>query len=174
VKTPMITKILKTIDAISEYSGRITSWICVAIVVVLCYETFARYLLDAPTVWAHVITMMMFGAICIMGLGYVERYGSHIRVDVVYRFFSPRVKAIVDVLQTIILLLPLLYYLLKVSIFWMIAAWAEHEVVRQSTWFPHAGPLRTVVVLGIAIYTLQSLGTLTRNILFLVKGERND
>jgi TRAP-type mannitol/chloroaromatic compound transport system permease small subunit len=140
----MITKILKTIDAISEYSGRITSWICVAIVVVLCYETFARYLFNAPTVWAHVITMMMFGAICIMGLGHVERYGSHIRVDVVYRFFSPRVKAIVDVLQTIILLFPLLYYLLKVSIFWMMRR-GRARGGRQST-VPTCGSFRTVVL----------------------------
>ena len=170
----MIKKILKTIDAISEYSGRITSWLCVLLVLMLSFETFIRYAFNAPTTWVYVITMMMFGAICFMGLGYVERYDSHIRVDVLYRFFSPRAKALLNVLQTIILLFPLLYYLLKVSIFWMIAAWAEHEVWRQSIWFPPAGPFRTVVVLGILIYGLQSLATFTRNILFLVKGERND
>jgi TRAP-type mannitol/chloroaromatic compound transport system permease small subunit len=133
-----------------------------------------RYVFNAPTVWVHVITMMMFGGICILGLGYVERYDSHIRVDVVYRYFSPRTKAILDALQSIILLFPLLYYLLKVSIFWMIAAWAEHEVWRQSVWFPPAGPFRTAIVVGLFIYALQSLATFTRNILVLVEGERND
>jgi len=166
-------RILKTIDAISEYSGRVTSWLCVVLVLVLCFETFMRYVFNAPTSWAHVTSMMILGTIILIGLAYTELYSGHVRVDVLYRFFPPRAKAILDVLGAAVLLFPLLYLLLKVSVGWAIAAWVEHEIWTISMWRPPSGPFRTIVVLGIFLYALQSLAVFARNILILI-GRKNN
>ena len=161
---------LKIIDAISEYSGRVTSWLCVFLVLVLCFETFLRYVFNAPTIWAHVMSMMLYGTIVFMGLAYTELYEGHLRIDILYRFFPVRVKSILDIAGAVVLCFPLIYFLLKVSVGWTIAAWVDHEVWTTTIWRPTAIPFRMIVVIGIFLFGLQSVATFVRDLLKLWKG----
>jgi TRAP-type mannitol/chloroaromatic compound transport system permease small subunit len=170
----MMKKMLKAIGKISEYSGKVTSWLCVVLVFALCFETFMRYVFNAPTSWVHLTSMMILGTIILIGLAYTELYDSHVRIDVLYRFYPPRAKAILDILGAAILLFPLLFLLLKVSVGWAILAWVEHEIWNISIWRPPAGPFRTIVVIGIFLYALQSLAVFARNILILIGRKSND
>ena len=167
-------RILKTIDAISEYSGKVTSWLCVVLVLILCFETFMRYVFNAPTSWVHVTSMMVSGSIILVGLAYTELYGGHVRIDVLYRFYPSRVRAILDLLGAAILLFPLLYFLLKVSVGWAIAAWVEHEIWTITIWRPATWPFRTIVVIAIFLYGLQSLAVFVRNMTVLLRRKSND
>ena len=62
--------LIKMIDLTSEYSGRLASLLCLAIVGSLTYETIARYTFNAPTSWSYDMTSMLFGAIAVLGLAY--------------------------------------------------------------------------------------------------------
>jgi TRAP-type mannitol/chloroaromatic compound transport system permease small subunit len=169
-----MSKILKIIDAIGEYSGRAISWLCAFLVLVLFCETFLRYVFNAPTIWAHVTSMNLFGTIVLMGLAYTELHEGHLRIDVLYKLFPLRVKAILDLAGAVFLLFPLIYLLLKVSVGWAVAAWVDREVWTTTIWRPSAIPFRMIVAIGIFLYGLQSVATFIRNILRLREGSNHD
>jgi len=163
--------LLKTIDSLSEYSGRGTSWFCVVLVLVLTYETTARYVFNAPTVWAHVTAMMLYGTIGMLGLAYTDLHEGHIRVDLIYAKLRPRGRAIIDVVLGLVILFPLLYVLFKVSIFYMMRAFATHEVIMESYWYPPASPFRTMMVVALFLFTFQSLARFIRDLYVLLRGK---
>ena len=163
-------RIIRTIETVSEYSGRWASWLCVVLVLVLTYETTARYVFDAPTVWAHVTATMLYGSIGMLGLAYTHLHDGHIRVDLLYARLSVKARAILDAVLSLIGLFPLLYVLIKVSYFFVVRSWAQHEVMMESFWYPPASPFRTMMLVGWILFTLQCLARFARDLAILRGG----
>ena len=103
----MMINIVRFIDSISELIGKTVRWACVALVLVLVYEVIARYVFNAPTIWAHETAVMLGGTVVALGWAYTHRHHGHVRVDVIYTHLSPRGKAFTDVLCAFFLLFPL-------------------------------------------------------------------
>jgi len=167
-------RILKTIDSISEYTGRAARWLCVAIVLVLTCEVIMRYAFNSPTEWAHLTAMMLWGSIGLFGLAHTHLYRNHIRVDVFYDRFSPKGKAIVDVIFTLLFGFALIAVFIYASFYWMRWSWTGNEVMTQSYWYPPAGPFRTVLLIGWSLFGLQTVAQFIRDLYLLIRGEPYD
>ena len=59
-----LTRIL---DAITRFVGRAVAWLIVPMVASLVYEVIARYVFDAPTLWAYDMTYMLYGTFFMLG-----------------------------------------------------------------------------------------------------------
>ena len=167
-------KILKTVDLISEYTGQIAKWFCLGLIIVLVYETTARYVFNAPTDWAQPMTMMLWGAITLLGLAYVQRHHRHIRVDVFYGKLSLRGKAIVDIVFSLLILFPLLFVLTRVAGTFMVQSVVRHEVMSETLWYPPASPFRTVLFVGFLLFILQSIAEFIRNLNIAIRNKPYD
>lgn len=167
-------RILKTIDLISEYTGRGARWLCVAIVLVLTCEVIMRYAFNSPTEWAHLTTMMLWGSIGLFGLAHTHLHHGHIRVDVFYDRLSPKGKAIIDVIFALIFDFALIAVFIYGSFFWMSRAWTGHEVMTQSFWYPPAGPFRTVMLIGWSLFGFQTIANFIRDFYVLIRGKPYD
>ncbi len=165
---------LRFIDATSEWTAKVISWLTVALVLVLVFDVVERYVFGGATVWAYETAVMLGGTIYIMGWCYVHRTREHIRVDVFYVHFSPRVRVIIDIAGTLILFLPLLYVMIDTSIYYMVRAWKIGEVLAETFWYPPAGPFRTMVVIGLFLFAFQIVAHLIRDFYQLVKGRAYD
>ena len=162
---------VRTIDTISEWMGQLTSSLTVLLIIVVCFEVTMRYAFNNPTDWVYDTATMMGGTIIALGWAYVHRHHGHIRVDVIYTRLSPRGKAVLDVVLTVLLFFPLmaaLTYITAVSL-WM--AFSMGEVLTESFLYPPAWPIRTLIFLGIVIFALQGVGQFIRDVYCLVRNE---
>ena len=162
---------LNVIDRISELLGSIVKWVVAILVLVGFYEVAARYLFGAPTVWGYEFMSMLGATIAALGWSYVEAQNSHVRVDVLYDRFSPRVKLIVDIAGALVFALPLFSVYLYVSFAWMVKAHKTKEVLTGSFWYPSAVPIRAIIFVGFTILFLQFLANFIRKIIILIRGD---
>jgi C4-dicarboxylate transporter, DctQ subunit len=65
--------------------------------VILLMEVFLRYVLNAPTVWAHEMSIFLCGVAFLYGGLFCAARDSHIRVVLVYDALSPRLRQVFDV-----------------------------------------------------------------------------
>lgn len=164
-------KILGFIDSISDSMAWLMKFFCYALVLIICYDVTMRYVFNAPTEWAFETAMMIGCTIYALAWTYTQRHNSHMRVDVIYARLSPRGKAIIDILGTVFVFLPLMAVLIQVSSTYALRAWKTGELSILTTWYPPIAPLRTVVLLGFILFGLQTLAKLWRDIYLLVKKE---
>ena len=75
-------RLTQALDAITRAVGRVTAWLIIPMVGSLVYEVFARYLFDAPTVWAYDMTYMLYGTFFMLGSAWTLQRGGHIRPTV--------------------------------------------------------------------------------------------
>jgi TRAP-type mannitol/chloroaromatic compound transport system permease small subunit len=98
-------RFLRVVDSISDWSGRITSYLVYVGIFVLSFEVFARYFFNAPTVWAHGYSQRIFGTYFVLIGAYTLLKGGHVRVDVVYVRLRARGKLILDMVNYMVLLI---------------------------------------------------------------------
>ncbi len=164
-------KILHIVDSINDRVGSISSWLLLALIFVILYEVIARYVFNNPTGWVFNSFRMINGALIVLGWAYAQRHNSHIRVDILYIRFSPRKKALVDVIGTGLFFLPLFGVLIVLagesvgrSYFFYMA--------RQQGSLPTVLTYQIIVLIGLCLFFLQFAARFTRDFYILLKGRQ--
>ena len=93
-----VLSFLRGIDAINLWTGKLLRFLILGIGGMLCYEVILRYAFNAPTIWAHELSLHVFGAYSVLGAGYVLFLNEHVRTDVIYARLSPTGRAIFDLI----------------------------------------------------------------------------
>ena len=116
-------KFLLAIDRISTVIGQTFSWFIVALTLMISWEVFSRYVLDAPHPWAFDVMIMMYGTVFMMAGAYTLSKNGHVRGDVLYGFFPPRLQAGLDLTLYILFFIPgvfALAFCLCVCLRWLV------------------------------------------------------
>jgi len=164
---------VRAIDALSGYAGGLAKWFCYALILIIVYDVTMRYVFSAPTMWAFETAMMLGGTVYALAYAYTHRYHGHVRVDVIYMRFSPRVRAAIDVLGTFFLFFPLLGFIIHASFALTWRAWAIGETSDITYWYPPLAPFRTAVLLGFCLLALQAIAHFIRDLYILAGKELN-
>ena len=117
-----MAKTILGIDLFNLRVGQIACWLTVPVFASMFYEVIARHFFNAPTMWAYDISRMFAGAMFMLGAGYALSKGVHIRADFMYRKWSIRRQASID------LALYLLFYFPGLTG----AAWACYKYAHKS------------------------------------------
>ncbi len=168
-----VTRYLVIQDGLSEFVGRAISWLTLAMITVLMIEIIFRYFLNAPTIWAHESSTMLYGAFCILAGSYTLRHRGHVRSEVIYGLLPPRGKAFCDVI-TFTLGAIVLGVFLNMAIEFAANSWARQEISNRSIWRPYIYPIKTVIPIAVGLLLLQNLAELLRSFLTLIGVEIDD
>lgn len=170
----IVRALLRVIDLISEWTGKLFSWLCIVLIAVMSYEVLMRYVFDAPTIWSFQVSAMLGASFYAMGWAYVHKHNSHIRIDIFYTRLSPRKKAIIDVAGTLLLFIPLFIVLTDVAVSTAWHSWLRNEKMYETHWYPPAAPLRTIVAIAICLFSLEAGARFIRDLYLLVRNKPYD
>lgn len=156
--------VLLTIDRISGSFGLLAGWIVLPLILATVYEVMSRYLFNAPTIWAYELGYMLTGANFLLGSAFTLREKAHIRIDVLYTQFNPRVKAAVDTAGYLLLFLPLGFWLSYRLAIYAFDAYSSGQLSGESAWNPVIWPFRVVFFTGFLLLSVQALAELIRSV----------
>jgi len=138
-------KLLLTIDKISTFVGKMFSWLIVTLTFLITYEVFSRYALSAPHAWAFDAMIMMYGTLFMMAGAYTLSKNGHVRGDVLYGFFPPRLQATIDLTLYIVFFLPGVTALCWAGYKYAGESWAINEHSNITAEGPAIYPFKTVI-----------------------------
>jgi TRAP-type mannitol/chloroaromatic compound transport system permease small subunit len=161
--------VFRAIDLTTEWTARLISWLCVALVLVLTYDVVMRYVFGGATIWAYETAVMLGATIYVMGWAYIESKREHIRIDILFMRLPSRAQLVIDIIGNLVFLLPLLVVMINTSVFYMLRAWRIHEKLAETFWYPPAGPFKTMLVVGLSLFALQSAVQVIRNLYLLIR-----
>jgi len=165
-------KLVQVFETISEWTGKVTMWFSLFLVLMLTWEVFMRYGLGRPTIYSYEISTMMGVTIAAGGLAFAHKYHAHVRVDVLWKNLSPRGRAIADVIGAFLFFFPFVSVIVYISGKWALRSLLEHEILTQTYLYPPAWPIRTVMLLGFFLFIPQGVAKLIRDVYLIAKGEQ--
>ncbi len=97
---------INVIHRIMGWLGNIASLLLIALVLIMALNVAARYAFSASSIGLEELSWHFYAAIFLLGIPYAMKSGAHVRVDLFYERFSPKTKAMVDLIGTLVFLLP--------------------------------------------------------------------
>jgi TRAP-type mannitol/chloroaromatic compound transport system permease small subunit len=166
-----LLRVVRAIDGLSLWSGRLFCWLVVPLVLALTYEVFARYVFHAPTIWAYDVAYMLYGTHFMLGAAYTLYRGGHIRTDLFYQNWSVRTRGRIDAT------LYLLFFFPGIALFlWMgyqeaWHAWEIREVSDASPWRPILYPFKAVIPVALLLLLIQGVAEFLKSAYAAIHGE---
>src|SRR4051812_28963277 len=93
-------------DRFNTAVGRAAPWCALAIVLFGLAVVLMRYVLGVGSIWLQETIIYAHAALFLLAAAWTLKEGGHVRVDVFYASAAPRVKAWIDLLGVLLLLLP--------------------------------------------------------------------
>lgn len=137
--------ITRFIDGLSELTGRIIAWLTLGTVLLTFTVVVLRYGFDTGSIALQESISYLHAAVFMLGAAYTLKHDGHVRVDILYRRLGERGKAWVNLLGTVLLLLPVCAFILMASWEYVAISWRMHEGSQE------AGGLDAVFLLKTAI-----------------------
>lgn len=169
-----LLRIAHALDPIAIWSGRITAFLIVPMVLGLSYEVCARYLFNSPTLWAYDMTFMLYGSFFMLGASYTLQGKAHIRTDSLYADWSPRQQGWVDVVCYLVMFLPFVAVFLWTGWGYFEKSFVTSERFVSSPWMPLAWPFKAVMPLTGLLLALQGISELCKSLHAALNGEWPD
>lgn len=158
-------------DAVSAWFGKTFAWLIVFMAVGTGYEVFVRYVLNSPTVWALDVSFIMYGTLFMMGGAYTLSRRGHVRGDFLYRLWSTRWQARVDLVLYFLFFFPGVLALILAGWKYAGRSWSYGEVSVSS---PAGIPIyqfKTVIVVAGILLFIQGIAEVFRCIHCIRTGE---
>ena len=163
--------LLLFIDKVSTWIGQFFSWLIVALTFMISWEVFSRYVLDNPHAWAFDVMSMMYGSLFMMAGAYTLSKNGHVRGDVLYGFFPPRLQAWLDLTLYILFFIPGVVALAYAGYGFAAESWAINEHSNITADGPPVYPFKTILPLAGTFLLAQGLVEIVRCIVCIQQGE---
>ena len=161
-----LLKLSRGIDRLSGWIGRTLSWVALALVALGVINVIGRYLgaqlgmqlssnalLEAQT--------QAFDLMFLLGACYLLRHDGHIRIDIIHGRLSPRAQAWIDIVGTLVVLIPFCLLLMWLGVGYAGDAWSRMEVSPNPGGLP-LYPIKTLIPLAFGLLLLQGVSELIK------------
>ena len=157
------------IDSFSEMVGKVCSWFVVLMVLITFTVVVMRYGLNMGSVMLQDVVLYLHGGLFLLGSAFALKRGSHVRVDIFYRDFSEKRKALVDLIGNIVFLQPVCWAILLFSWGYVEFSWRIMEVSPEPDGLPFVYMQKSLLVVLAVFLALQSLSEIIKSVLTLKK-----
>lgn len=157
----------RAIDQLNETVGRSVAWLTTVLVLVIGYDVAARYLFNTSSAGVVELEWHLFSFIFLLGAAYALKHDRHVRVDVFYQSFTIRQQAWVNLIGTLLFLLPFCYVILVESWQFTVNAWSMQEGSPDPGGLPARYVVKAAIPIGFLLLLLQALSLLFTSLLTL-------
>jgi len=161
------TRFTDAIEWVNVRVGEFVAYWAVLSVFAYYYEVIARFAFNSPTNWVHESMFLMYGMQYMLAGAYAYHADQHVRVDVIYVKFSPRGRAIADIITS------LFFFIFILTLLWTGSKFAMDAIgnseVSFTEWSVQYWPVKLMIPIGAALLALQGLARLIKDIVFVTR-----
>ena len=167
----LMQNLLLFIDKVSTWVGQFFSWLILLLTLMISWEVFSRYFLDNPHAWAFDVMSMMYGSLFMMAGAYTLSKNGHVRGDVLYGFFPPRLQAWFDLTLYFLFFIPGVFALAYAGYGFAADSWAINEHSNVTADGPPVYPFKTILPIAGVFLLAQGIVEIVRCIVCIQQGE---
>ena len=161
---------LRLIDLFIEKIGKTVSWLNVILIGLICLDVLFRYFFSFSKNWIIELEWHMFAILFLLGSAYALQEDKHVRVDVFYQRFSKKTQSIINLIGTLVFLLPWCFLVITTSYKFANNSWYIREGSPQPGGLPARYVIKGMIVIGFVLLAIQGLSLIIKYIRNLKSG----
>jgi TRAP-type mannitol/chloroaromatic compound transport system permease small subunit len=153
----VLIRLCNWIDTFNGWIGRIVAWVTLGLVLVVFVDVVMRYLFNTSFVFTQELEWHLFAFIFLLGAGYTLLHDGHVRVDIVYQHLSGKSRAWVNLIGTLLFLIPGCLLIIITSWKFVYNAWAVMEGSPDPGGIPYRYLIKSTITIGFSFLCLQGI-----------------
>lgn len=162
----LLLALSRLIDAINARIGQAASWLVLVVVLISAGNAVVRKLFNISSNGLLEIQWYLFSAIFLLAAAYTLQKNEHIRIDLLVGKLSERGQAVVDIVGTLLFLMPVCYLLISFGWPMFLDAWNSGEMSSDAGGLVR-WPVFLLIPTGFALLMAQGLSELIKRVAFL-------
>ncbi|MFQ5603574.1 MAG: TRAP transporter small permease subunit [bacterium] len=167
-------KLVHYIDLLNEKVGYSVSWLTTALVVLVCYDVFTRYLLKKSSIAVQELEWHLFAIIFLLGAAYTLKHDRHVRVDVLYLKFSPKIQAWINFFGSLVFLIPFSILAIYTSKNFVLNSFLINETSPDPGGLPARFIIKVCIPLGFFLLFLQGVALASKSLTTALNKDRTN
>lgn len=147
--------------------GKAVSWLTLVMVLLMFLVVVMRYGFNLGWIWLQESVTYLHASVFMLVAAWALQDDAHVRVDIFYRESSPPRKAVVNLLGTLLLLVPFCLFLLIIAWEYVAASWRLLESSLEAGGVPAVYLLKSLILLLPALLLVQAVTGIERDIRLL-------
>jgi TRAP-type mannitol/chloroaromatic compound transport system permease small subunit len=168
-----LNKIAASLESMSEKTGVVVSWLTTGLVLIVCYDVFTRYIIGRSSIAIQELEWHLFAVIFLLGAPFTLKHDKHVRVDVLYMRFSPKKQAWIDLVGSLIFLIPFSTLIVITSWKFAMNSLSIGETSPDPGGLPMRYILKMCIPLGFTLLGFQGLALASRSLMTLLSRDIN-
>jgi len=160
-----IENVANKLEQFIDWTGRMVSWLVLAMVVVMFLVVVLRYVFDTGWIALQESISYFHSIVFLMGAAYTLQQDAHVRVDIFYSRLSETGKAWINLLGHIFILLPVMLFIIWISWPYVMNAWEVKESSREAGGLPGVYLIKSLILVMASLLIVQASALSLRAIL---------
>ena len=148
------------ISKISRYTSFFTAFILSLLVVLIVYDATARYLFSSGSTALQELEWHFFDVVILLSIAYALKHNAHVRVDIFYDKFSPKIQTLVNIVAIVFFILPLSFLILYTGIGFVELSFIQQEMSSDPGGLTHRWIVKSLMPLSFLFLALQAVSLL--------------
>ncbi|MEA5535666.1 TRAP transporter small permease subunit [Crocosphaera sp. XPORK-15E] len=162
-----LLRIASIIDSINEWIGRLSYWLVLWMVLIGVWNVVGRYLgrfIGASLTSNGLIEVQwyLFDLVFLLGAAYTLKHDEHVRVDLLYKDWSVKRKALVNFIGVFIFLIPFCLMIIFYSWGTIINSWNSWEMSPDPGGLPRY-PIKSMIIVSYILLIIQGIAEAIKN-----------
>lgn len=157
-------KIESFINRIVDWVGKGLAVLLILMVLNVSFDVMMRYIFRASSVGMQEMEWHLFSLIILFGMGVALPHEGHVRVDFLYDRMAARKKAMINILGTVFMLVPLALLIFFGSFEYVQDAFITNEISEDPGGLPYRWIIKSMIPLSFAFLLLSATGYVLKNI----------
>lgn len=162
-----LLRLSRLIDIVNQWIGRLTYWLVLLMVLIGVWNVVGRYLgryLGQNLTSNGLIETQwyLFDLVFLLGAAYALKHDEHVRVDIFYKGWNAKQKALANLVGTIFFLIPFCILVIYFSWDTVVNSWRILEVSPDPDGLPRY-PIKTVIIISFVLLILQGISEAIKN-----------
>lgn len=163
-----ISSVSAAIEIINKKIGEWVSYFTFLMAAITFVVVLLRYGFNLGWIAMQESVVYLHAAVFLLGSAYTLQNDGHVRVDVFYRRCSEKRKALINLIGTMFLLLPVMLFITLVSWHYVWESWQTFEGSMESGGLPFLYVLKSFILLFSITMLLQGISEIIKQSMILI------
>ncbi|MBF0258388.1 MAG: TRAP transporter small permease subunit [Desulfamplus sp.] len=165
---------IKIMDAFSEKTGTVVSWLSTMLVIAVFYDVIMRYVFRNGSIAIQELQWHIFSVIFLLGAAFTLKRDGHVRVDIIYTKMHRKTKAWVDFFGTLVFLIPFSIIIIYSTKMFIMGSWVVREISPDPGGLPFRYILKAMIPTGFVLLILQGISEAFKNLLIITGHDKEE
>jgi TRAP-type mannitol/chloroaromatic compound transport system permease small subunit len=159
-----LLKLEQLINAFSDLLGKIAGVLLITLLLNVFYDVVMRYVFNDVSIGMQEMEWHLYATIFLLGVSYALRHDGHVRVDLIYERLNNKKQGWIDLIGTLIFLLPFTILVFYYGLGFVAESWDMSEQSGDPGGLPFRWAIKSMIPIAFVSMAISGIGLMLHSI----------